>query len=512
MLSLFFANRLSPVARLSFGLIALMGLLLILSQVFLDVMPDKATTAQRNRQALSESLAVQLTSLVEKGDRDTLARTLQTVTRRDDSIISVGLRKADRSLLAEAGGHRLSWVQPSGGKSTLTHVIVPIYAGGQHWGDIEVEFTPITSQGWRALFDSPTAIVLMIVSVPGLIVFYLYLRRALQYLDPTAVIPDRVRAAFDALSEGVIVLDAKGRIALANRAFRRLHADASRNPLGQSASSLPWLKAALPSDPMEHPWQRSYRDKQAVVGCEISISQSQGEPKKVVVNTSPVLDVQGRARGCLVTFDDRSELDRANAQLRSTLEELEQSRRQIADQNEELQELALRDPLTSCLNRRAFIDRAMRLFRLAHENGNEISCIMCDIDYFKSYNDRFGHAVGDQVIVAVANALQSKLGEDALLCRYGGEEFCVLLPDTDLEHAEQVAERMRAYVASSAAVDIAALRGLNVTSSFGVSASRFGSTTIEHLIDQADHALYASKKGGRNRVSRHDASAEALLT
>ena len=288
--------------------------------------------------------------------------------------------------------------------------------------------------------------------------------------------------------------------------FRRLHADASRNPIGQSASALPWLKPALPSDQKQHPWQRSYDTKQAVVGCEISIAQAEGEPKKVVVNTSPVLDVQARARGCLVTFDDRSELDRANAQLRSTLGELEQSKQQIAQQNEELQKLALRDPLTSCLNRRSFIEQAMRFFRQALEGGSEISCVMCDIDHFKSYNDRFGHAVGDQVIVAVSQVLQSKLGEDALLCRYGGEEFCLLFPNTKLEQTEQIAERMRAAVAGSASTNIAALRGLGVTASFGVSASRFGSATIEQLIDQADHALYASKKSGRNRVSRHDAA------
>jgi diguanylate cyclase (GGDEF)-like protein len=505
-----FFNRLSPVARLSLGLIALIGLLLILAHLFLDVLPDKASLAQRSRQALSETLAVQLTSLVEKGDRDTLARTLQTLTRRGDGVVSVGIRQSGGGLLAEAGGHRVSWVRPSANKSTLTHVIVPIYASGQHWGDIEVQFTPLTSAGWRALFDNPATALLLIVSVPGLIVFYLYLRRALQYLDPTAVIPERVRAAFDALSEGVIVLDAKGRIALANRAFRRLHADASRNPLGQSASTLPWLKQALPTDPKQHPWQRSYDTKLAVAGCEITIAQEQAEPKKVVVNTSPVLDAQSRVRGCLVTFDDRSELDRANAQLRSTLGELEQSRQQIAQQNEALRTLAQRDPLTGCLNRRSYIEQAMRLFRQAQEGGVEVSCVMCDIDHFKSFNDRFGHAVGDQVIVAVAQALQSKLGEDALLCRYGGEEFCVLFPNTKLEQAEQIAERMRVFVEASASAHIAALRGLHVTASFGVSALRFGSTTIEQLMDQADHALYASKKRGRNRVSRHDAT-EAIL-
>lgn len=504
MLSLLFGNRLSPVARLSFGLIALMGLLLILAHVFFDVMPDKERMAQRNRQALSESLAVQLTSLVEKGDRATLGRTLHALTRRDQGMVSVGVRRADRTLLAESGGHRMSWIAPRNNKSTLTHVVVPIYAGGQHWGDIEIQFKPVTASGWRALFDNPAAMVLLVVSIPGLVVFYLYLRRALQYLDPTAVIPDRVRAAFDALSEGVVVLDAKSRIALANRAFRDLHADASRNPLGQMISALTWLKPALPADSKEHPWHRSSETRRPVVGYEISVMQASGDMKKVVINTSPVLDPQGRARGCLVTFDDRSELDHANARLRTALNDLERSRQQIAQKNEELQRLALRDPLTSCLNRRAFLEMATRLFAQAYESGAEISCVMCDIDHFKSFNDRFGHAVGDQVIIAAARALQSKLGEDALLCRYGGEEFCVLFPNTNLEQAEQVAERMRAFVASAAATDITALRGLSVTMSFGVSASRFGSASIEQLMDQADQALYASKKGGRNRVTRHN--------
>jgi diguanylate cyclase (GGDEF)-like protein/PAS domain S-box-containing protein len=498
-----FLNRLSPVARLSAGLVALISLLLLLSHLLLGIFPDETALTQKSRQKLSESLAVQLASLVEREDRVTLSRTLQSVSRSGENIVSVGIRRADGTLLAEGGPHRASWKPPGSGRSNITHVIVPIFTAGEQWGRVEIQFTPLKRAGLLGLIDNPAIALLAIVSIPGLAVCYLYLRRALQYLDPSAVIPERVSEAFDSLSEAVMVLDDKSRIVLVNRAFRELHPQASEKPAGQFASKLPWLKDALPQDAAQHPWRVCIAEKRPVRAMEVNIGKGSEQEKKVLVNAAPVLDGRGRGRGALVTFDDVSELDRTNARLRSTLAQLEQSRRQIEAQNEELQNLALRDPLTGCLNRRAFMAQGSALFAQAQARGEDLCCVMADIDFFKSYNDQYGHAVGDQVIVAVARALQAKLGTQALLCRYGGEEFCMLLPDTEMDSAMQLSERMRLNVEAGAAGDISALRSRNVTSSFGVSSLYLEPGSLEQLIDQADQALYASKKGGRNRVSRY---------
>jgi GGDEF domain-containing protein len=137
-------------------------------------------------------------------------------------------------------------------------------------------------------------------------------------------------------------------------------------------------------------------------------------------------------------------LHRINDQLLITLTDLESSKDEIRRQNEELHRLATRDPMTGCLNRRAFFGSAEPLYAQLKEQGEEVCCIMSDIDHFKSFNDRYGHAVGDQVIKSVAKCLGSELREVDMLCRYGGEEFCIMLPGSTPEQALDVAERSAA--------------------------------------------------------------------
>ena len=135
---------------------------------------------------------------------------------------------------------------------------------------------------------------------------------------------------------------------------------------------------------------------------------------------------------------------------------------------------------------------------------------MTDIDHFKEFNDRYGHAVGDQVLQAVARSLSSGLRATDLLCRYGGEEFCILLPGLDAKQAAEIAERLRSEVERRAGPSVRTSEGLNVTSSFGVAELRGDFADPAVLIDEADKALYVSKRGGRNRVTISDpATAEA---
>jgi diguanylate cyclase (GGDEF)-like protein len=126
---------------------------------------------------------------------------------------------------------------------------------------------------------------------------------------------------------------------------------------------------------------------------------------------------------------------------------------------------------------------------------------MADIDHFKSFNDLYGHAIGDQVIQVVARTLGRHIRAEDLLCRYGGEEFCILLPDADLEQARAAAERMRAAVETTATSGIRSTRLDRITASFGVASIVQGAVRVDELIDQADNALYRSKEGGRNRVT-----------
>jgi diguanylate cyclase (GGDEF)-like protein len=261
-----------------------------------------------------------------------------------------------------------------------------------------------------------------------------------------------------------------------------------------------------------------------VVDQLFEIGDSPAELRQVRVNASPVRDARGTVRGCFVSFNDVTELHRANRDLKKTLEdlrssqsvvearnsELRASKNRIEQQNRELERLAHYDPLTNVLNRRAFLEQAVAHFDLARADGKPLACVMTDIDKFKSVNDNFGHAVGDDVICAVARTLTNALRPGDLLCRYGGEEFCIVLPGLDPRAALAVAERLRARVEAEVGAAMRSTPGLRVTASFGVSAVALGAVDLKQLIEEADEALYASKEAGRNFVSLFASAPPAL--
>jgi diguanylate cyclase (GGDEF)-like protein len=210
--------------------------------------------------------------------------------------------------------------------------------------------------------------------------------------------------------------------------------------------------------------------------------------KRFRVNCTPILGDRQQMRGILVSFNDVTKLD-------DTIRQLETSKA-------ELEKLAHRDPLTGCCNRRALFEAFEDQWEIAHRDGSDLVCLMADIDHFKSYNDRFGHAVGDQVIQVVATVLSTTLRPLDIIGRYGGEEFCILLPGQTIAEGLLVAERLRDKIENLTSHAIRTTSGQKITMSFGVSALSLGSSDPLELVNQADQALYAAKEGGRNRVGR----------
>ncbi len=156
---------------------------------------------------------------------------------------------------------------------------------------------------------------------------------------------------------------------------------------------------------------------------------------------------------------------------------------------EETRKFALHDPLTGLANRRMMHLSFGQTLERAKRFGKTFSVIMLDIDYFKEYNDNLGHSEGDALLVKLAHIAKSQLRSIDLVTRYGGEEFLVLLPDTEMERACEVAERMRNSVETKT----------DVTISLGIASYSNGMQQAE-LINYADQALYRAKQRGRNRV------------
>jgi diguanylate cyclase (GGDEF)-like protein/PAS domain S-box-containing protein len=493
--------RLSPLTRLSLGLTSLVVSLLLLLDVA-GLLPDQTAMAKHVRNRTSEALAIQVAAMLQVGDVMALGKSLEEVRERDDQILSIGVREKNGGILVAVGEHGRHWVAPEGGRSTLDHIQVPVYANQKQWGAVEISYKPALPNTLLGWLRYPTVVMLLAMGILGFVAFFLYMRRALQYLDPSTAVPERVKHAFDTLTDGIAIVDREGRIMLTNAAFSELHPEAALSLIGKKLDDQAWLTRSLePASSEDLPWQRAMRDNAVQSGVLCNLKQPKGESFNVILQASPILDPKGMVRGCLVSFDDVTQVHQINEELRGTLAELEVSREQIRRQNEELQQLASRDPLTGCLNRRAFFDLLEDLFVSAREHGTGFCCIMTDIDHFKQFNDRYGHAVGDEVIRAIVRTLQAGLRNDDLLCRYGGEEFCIILPSTNLEQAVEIASRLRADVEVRAGMSVRTTEGLKITSSFGVAVLGREMRDPAELIDRADMALYQSKQAGRNRVT-----------
>ena len=163
-------------------------------------------------------------------------------------------------------------------------------------------------------------------------------------------------------------------------------------------------------------------------------------------------------------------------------------------------EMAVLDPLTALHNRRYFTRHMQALFDASLKCGRALSVLMIDVDHFKSINDSFGHDVGDEVLRTLASLLRDNIRASDLACRLGGEEFVVIMPDTTVESAYLVGERLRHCIAATPFVAGAQHKSMRITASIGVAALEFQDDTADVILKRADNALYSAKRDGRNRV------------
>ncbi len=219
-------------------------------------------------------------------------------------------------------------------------------------------------------------------------------------------------------------------------------------------------------------------------------ARAAGERIQQAVAVTP-LEVEGAARHCLIQIADVSVAVNRERLLR--------------EQALELRSQTFSDGLTGIANRRHFDVAMEKELRRAKRAGTPLSLMMIDIDAFKAYNDHYGHQMGDEALIQVANALAQMLQRPLdLIARYGGEEFAVVLPEMDAGQCLHMAEAMRRTVAGLQLPHAKADHADHVTVSIGLATVPAGAAgDITYLLGAADRALYAAKHGGRNRVVAH---------
>lgn len=163
-------------------------------------------------------------------------------------------------------------------------------------------------------------------------------------------------------------------------------------------------------------------------------------------------------------------------------------------------ELAIKDELTDIYNRRYFQKMLDLEIKRATRYNRELSLLMIDADHFKKFNDRYGHLVGDKMLIRLAKLLKNNLREMDILARYGGEEFVLLLPDTSLPNAVHVGKKIRRLIKENLKMNSQDSQITPITVSIGVSAFPESAETVKELLHAADQALYKAKEKGRDQV------------
>ena len=476
--------------RLSLSILMLTISVLLLADT-LNFRDNKSEWLGESRKVMSEALALQLSTFASISDQRQIRRAVEDFVKRNKTVDSAKLVSISDGTIARFGASEAA--DSSGFLSTITprRLVVPIYQDNARWGEVEVYFK----------FESTiisTLAYFSFVIICCFAIYYLFLNRALAQLNPSQVVPGRVNTAFDMLSDGVVILDESLRIVMANRSLLSSANKRIDDIIGQKLDSWNWIT----QDDEQLPWNQAFESRVELINRPLKVLLPDGMEHLFMVSCAPIGETDNGPTGLLVTLDDMTAIENKNRELASTLKELRQSQTKINLKNEELQKLAAQDPLTGLANRRALMDRADQEYAKAKREVRELSVLMVDIDHFKSINDKFGHSIGDEVIKAVANVLQTTCREYDVVGRYGGEEFVVLLPEVTSEIAIELGNRLR--VAIEQLVNAKHLPMEKLSASFGAATYSEDTESMAHLLDCADQALYVAKESGRNRVIAYD--------
>jgi diguanylate cyclase (GGDEF)-like protein/PAS domain S-box-containing protein len=290
----------------------------------------------------------------------------------------------------------------------------------------------------------------------------------------------RLRAVIDTAMDGVLIIGEENRIQIFNPACERIFGWKAEEIVGRSAAELVASET------------RTLRSNQLAFD-ELLGPMAGGEAA-----TDQVRTVRGRRRDGS-TFPLEVSIARTAIEGGPVYVAIVRDVTEAVRARQELFGLATKDALTGLRNRRYFLEGAETEFARSRRHGRSFALLLLDADHFKGVNDTYGHAAGDRALQGIAEVCNRSLREVDLIGRLGGEEFAVAMPETDLAVARQVADRLRQQIADNAVGD--GERTFNVTVSIGVASSSAADRSLDQMLRRADHALYAAKNGGRNRIA-----------
>jgi PAS domain S-box-containing protein len=310
-------------AYIAIGL-AFLVVSLLLAAAFIGLVPDRVAAVRDGRTTLAESIAAAGTAVATKGDPRLLESTLRLIVKRNPDVLSMALRQVDGNLLVSVGDHQAQWVPIAGNLSTDTQMQVPIMAGETRWGQLEIRYAPTVGTGLFAVLNHPLFKLSAFVFLVCLVSFYFYLGKVLRQLDPSQAVPGRVRAALDTLAEGLLIVDRKQNIVLANHAFAAFLGKVPEEMTGHNAARLDWRDPDnQPVSKDQLPWLATLRDASVNEDRLLNLPNTQGKMRNFVVSCSPVLASGGKANGVFISLNDVTQIEHGKIELRKAKNEAE---------------------------------------------------------------------------------------------------------------------------------------------------------------------------------------------
>ncbi|MDK1025431.1 MAG: response regulator [Gammaproteobacteria bacterium] len=318
-------------ARIAFGQAGMLVSLILIAAI-LGLLPDRDAEVMKSHAALAEAVAANSSVFLTRSDLRRMQATLSIIVERNSDILSAGIRNESEKLMVAIGNHESEWRQSVDGETFRAQVVVPIWQGKNKWGQVELRFAPLRAEGWRGWLSHPLVNLTLFLSVGSFILFFFYLGRMLKQLDPSQAIPSRVRSALDTMAEGLLVIDARQNIVLANAAFASIVGRSPDDLLGYQAGSFPWANIdAEPFDNDQAPWTLALKEGKQQTNIRLRLELVQDRSWSFIVNSSPVLTDSGKAGGVLISFDDVTELEEKEIELQKSKEEAEAANQSKSD-------------------------------------------------------------------------------------------------------------------------------------------------------------------------------------
>jgi signal transduction histidine kinase/CheY-like chemotaxis protein/HPt (histidine-containing phosphotransfer) domain-containing protein len=407
----------------------------LLGAAFLGLIPDRIAAVREGRTAFTEVAAVSSTALLTAGDLRGLEAMLKLMVERNPELQSAAVRRADGTLVLVAGEHERKWQRESGDHSIEHQVKVPVFGGERRWGQVELRFDPMsTDEFFTSLFAHPWVKLLGAVFVASFVAFYFYLGRVLRQLDPSQAVPGRVRAALDTLAEGLLVIDRRQHLVLANSAFAAVAGEDSDKLMGRHVGDLPWIGSdGKPLAPDEQPWGRALRDGQTRNNVIINFAVPGSKALTFIVNCAPVLGTGSKPNGVLISLDDVTQLEENKVELARAKEGAESANRAKSDFLANMSH-EIRTPMNAILGFTELLRRgsgrserdAQKYLSTIHSSGKHLLDLINDIlDLSKVEAGRFDfervRCAPHQIVGEVLQVLSARAREKAIELEFAVE-------------------------------------------------------------------------------------------